>query len=170
MVQKKFKQLKSVGLLLLIVFSAFSIIFFINHAQAASIPMHIIWERIIVTESYDSGRGEFRIQIKYNDGQNMRAQKSSTHRCYAGEYSPQITFDLNEEVLLGTLIYLRLIEDDVFQDDQIIRPYVENSGSGINNGNWYSYFYVGTTFEEYTFEIYNSRGDSIRVRFMNLEA
>jgi len=172
MYKKKFKQLKLVGMLLLIVFSAFSIIFFITQIQASSIPMHIIWNKVTVTDDYDpgTGKGKFKIQIKYNDGQNWRVQHSITHECYPGTYYPQITFTLDEEVLVGTYVYLRLLEDDFFSDDQIIKPYVENSGHDINNGNWYCKFYVGTTFEQYSAYDYNTNGDKMWVTFYNLEA
>lgn len=159
-------------MLLLVVISAFSIIFFITQIQASSIPIHIIWNKVTVTDDYDpgGGQGEFKIQIKYHDGQNWRVQHSSEHRCYPGTYWPQITFTLNHEVLAGTYVYFRLLEDDLFSDDQIIRPVIYNSGHGINDGNWIYSIYVSSTFEESPGYGTNQEGDKIWLTFYNLEA
>ena len=122
MYQKMSKKLKSSVLFLLIVLSAFSIILFIPRTQAASIPMHIIWDKVTITFSYDNNdKGEFKIQVKYNNGQDWKAQKSATHKCSIGTFYPQITFTLNDEVLVGSYVYLRMIEADFWsKDDQEI--------------------------------------------------
>ncbi|MHA1400850.1 MAG: hypothetical protein ACTSQE_10935 [Candidatus Heimdallarchaeaceae archaeon] len=138
--------------------------------------IHVIWKSLTITDSYDAGnnKGEFILQVKYCNSGNWRKDGSGIFQTVEGtNLKPGKTFTLSKKVDVNSYIYIRLVEyDGLFQkSDQIIEPFQDNSGKGLDDGTWSSEnrFYMGSSFSSITIIASNSAGDIIEVKFESLD-
>ena len=87
------------------------------------------------------------------------------------ELDPNLSFTLDYDLEHLDDLAFRIIEDDPFSDDQIIKPMEYDTGSGINDGEWHCWYllYNPLTWYSRYYDDENSSGDWFDVKIINLD-
>ena len=161
----------SFGLIILTLTTILTLTLLTTPVKAARFDIQITWNLVWLTDSYDSrDRGTFMVQIKYyDDGWDMK--KSSKHVWTVlepGYFHPADTFMI-EDVTANYNIYFRMVEVDWGAlNDQIVTPFIDDSGSGITQGSWISYEYLETDFIFENVSAMNIAGDEFWLTILNM--
>jgi len=169
--EKKLKRLKIGAIFLLSLCIISSLVIFNIPIKAATFKIHINWYKMYLVQSYDKDdSGCFMIQVKYETPDGWTLKNSPKYYCTVnqpGYFYPDKTFDI-KKVKAEQYIYIRLVEVDWgAPNDQIIKPFIDNSGSGIKDGSWKCALYLELGFTSKSFYAENSSGDKIWVTITN---
>ena len=139
--------------------------------QAARVKLQITWQTYWCADSYDADNvGEFYLQFKYyNDIYYIEktSQVKVSPSPPGTPATPSLTYTLKKDFVLGQNLYVRLLESDFWNpDDLIISPLM------IDHGNKDSLFwngiYISTSFSYGTYTLSNGLGDEITIFIINL--
>ncbi|MHA1827832.1 MAG: hypothetical protein ACTSX6_04210, partial [Candidatus Heimdallarchaeaceae archaeon] len=85
-----------------------------------------------------------------------------------GFFYPDKTFKI-KNVKVEQYIYIRLVEVDWgAPNDQIIKPFIDNAGSKIDDGTWDTRIFISTNFIFKSLEASTRGGDQICMTIVNI--
>ncbi|MHA1867269.1 MAG: hypothetical protein ACTSVB_03910 [Candidatus Heimdallarchaeaceae archaeon] len=172
------RKISNATIITFFIFLSISGIYLTTPVKASKITIEVVWSRLYLkSQTYDnSGAGEFRVQVKYYTGSKWVMDESKIFKVETSEIAeilnPKITFRLGNDVELGHNIYYRLIEDDgLAKDDQIVKPYFDNTGGKIGDGTWdVSYTLNSAGWRTLSIpDAVNANGDWFRIYLINLD-